>query len=298
MTDNFETLAASFGRELRIRNRTEATRRAYLESVTRFSTWCRGQDLGSVANVSREHIRAWLETELGRVSAQTTVRHLSGVRQWLGWLAAEGEIPADPTAGITQPAIPEKLVHVPELNALRAILRACAGRGYPERRDTALILLMADSGPRAAEVCGLRVEDLDLDDQVVIVLGKGRRPRGVPIGRKAVAALDRFLRVRSRRRDAGSEWLWLGRPDTPITTSGLRQVLIRRSQQAGITPALHPHQLRHYFADSWLRSGGTEGDLMRVTGWRSRQMVDRYASALGVSRARAAHRALSPADQL
>jgi integrase len=63
-------------------------------------------------------------------------------------------------------------------------------------------------------------------------------------------------------------------------------------------PRLHPHALRHFFADSWLRAGGDESDLMRVTGWKSRQMVDRYAAALGASRAREAHRRLSPGDQL
>jgi integrase len=63
-------------------------------------------------------------------------------------------------------------------------------------------------------------------------------------------------------------------------------------------PRLHPHALRHFFADSWLRAGGDESDLMRVTGWKSRQMVDRYAAALGASRAREAHRRLSPGDRL
>lgn len=296
--DDFDLLAGSFRRDLRIRNRTDTTVRAYMESVARFTAWARERGIASVAEVTREHIRTWLTEELDRVSAQTVVRHYSGLRQWFKWLAAEQEIGANPTEGIPQPAVPETLVTVPTTDALRAILRACEGRGFPERRDTALIYVMADAGPRSAEVCGMRVEDVDLDDQVVIVMGKGRRPRGVPLGRKSVAALDKYMRVRARRRDAQHEALWLGRPHTALTNSGIRQILIRRSRQAGIWPALHPHALRHYFADAWLREQGTESDLMRVTGWKSRQMVDRYAAALGASRAREAHKRLSPGDRL
>jgi integrase len=118
----------------------------------------------------------------------------------------------------------------------------------------------------------------------------------VPIGDKTVASLDRYLRVRSRHRLAHRDELWLGRAG-PLSDSGLRQILTRRSDQADI-PRMHPHALRHFFADSWLRAGGTESDLMRMTGWKSRQMVDRYAAALGESRARQAHKRLSPGDRL
>ena len=297
MSGNLELLRDSFQREMRLRNRTDRTIAAYMESVDRFIGWARSRGLSRVDQVTREHIKEWLELELSRVSAQTTVRHFSAVRQWFKWLAEEEEIPANPTVGITQPAVPEKHVHVPSVEAVRAVLKACEGRTFTDRRDYALIMLMADGGPRSAEVCGMRVEDVDLNDQVVIVTGKGRRPRGVPIGRKATAALDRYLRVRARRPDADRPELWLGHHG-PLTTSGIRQILIKRSEQAGVSPPLHPHALRHFFADQWLRAGGTESDLMRVTGWKSRQMVDRYGAAVAASRARQAHRQLSPGDRL
>jgi site-specific recombinase XerD len=192
--------------------------------------------------------------------------------------------------------VPARLTEVPSPDDVRALLKACSGTTFTDRRDHALIMVLADAGTRASETVGLGVDDVDLGEQVLLVMGKGRRPRAVPIGNKTAAALDRYLRVRARRPDAARPELWLGRAG-PLTDSGLRQILIKRSDQAGVA-RLHPHALRHYFADSWLRAGGSESDLMRVTGWKSRQMVDRYGAALAVSRAREAHRRLPPGNRL
>jgi site-specific recombinase XerD len=206
----------------------------------------------------------------------------------------------NPMATMRPPAIPEHPVPVVPLDDLRKLLKACEGRDFLELRDTALIRLMLEpGGMRRAEVAGLRVEDVDLESDVVVVVGKGRRPRAIPYGHKTGQALTRYLRARMGHPQAKlwPDALWLSQKG-PLTDNGLGQILERRCAQAGI-PRIRPHQLRHTAADLWLsESGGDETSAMRLFGWRSRAMLSRYAASNADARAQAAARKLGLGDKL
>ena len=194
------------------------------------------------------------------------------------------------------PQVPEVPVPVLTEAQMKALLKACDGTQFEDRRDTAMIRLFLDSGIRLAGMAGLMVDDIDFTNAVALVTIKGGRPLAAPFGRKTSQALDRYLRIRRRHRHAELPNLWLGRKGGLIRPS-IAIIAKRRGEQAGIK-GLHVHQFRHTLAHKWRVQGGGDDELMRVLGWRSRSMLHRYGSSVADERAREAHRRLSLGDQL
>ena len=124
---------------------------------------------------------------------------------------AEGDLEVSPMGGMRPPQLPEQPVEVVGPEHLARLLKACQGRDFTSRRDTAVILLLVDTGMRRAEGAGMTLDDVDLDQRMVWVLGKGRRPRALPIGRRTAQALDRSLRGRDEHRLGHLPHLWVGR---------------------------------------------------------------------------------------
>ena len=228
---------------------------------------------------------------LSRYSDAYASNQFRALQQFFRWLADEEELP-DPMAGLRAPTVIEKLMPVFTSEELSSLQKACQGRSFGQRRDTAILAMLTATSIRAAELAGIRYDphdprrsDVDLWAREITVRSKGGKLRVVRISHEAARALDRYMRVRSRYGQVWQRELWLGTNNRgPMTSNGIYQMITRRGEQAGVDS--WTHRFRHHFSHTWLDRGGSEGDLMELNGWSSPQMLRRYGARARSARAR------------
>ena len=214
----------------------------YLESLHQVETFLQPRGV-RLRDATRADLEEFLADLLARRSAATAATRYKVLRVLYRWLEEEEDVP-NPMAKMRPPILPEQPVPVIAPDGLRRLLKACEGKGFEARRDTALIMLLLDTGARRDELMSRTLGDLDQDLDVLLVLGKGRRERALPYGHKTALALDRYLRVRERHKDAHLPWLWLGLRGR-LTAWGLVRML-RTSRPGGraarpAPPPVPPH---------------------------------------------------------
>jgi site-specific recombinase XerD len=277
-------LLPSWELALRSERKSPATIKVYGDGVRAFLRWC--ENNSHLPALDRDLMKAFVADLLDAGAEPGTARTRQlAMRRFSAWLEEEGEIDTDPLVGLKPPKLDVKVTDSLSDEELRRLIKACGGKEFRDRRDEALVRLMATTGMRAGEVCGLRIEDVDLNRGLVTVIrGKGGKGRVAPFGPDTARAIDRYIRQRRTHRLSDTPPLWLGDRGAGLGYSGLDKTLKWRAELAGLKN-FHLHLLRHTAASRWLARGGSEGGLMAVAGWSSRDMIDRYTRSTASDRA-------------
>ncbi|MFF4412159.1 tyrosine-type recombinase/integrase [Streptosporangium sp. NPDC001559] len=298
---DLEGLIDSWKRALEASNKAPYTIYLYTRSVTAFYAYLRANDHPHDAEgVTADHVRRFLAAEQARTSAHTSAAHHSYLGVFFRWLIAEEERSTfSPVLRADRPHVPKKARKYLSDQEIAALLAACKGAGFAERRDTAMIMVLIDNGVRASGLAGIQLENVDLPGRRILIVLKGGDEHWIPIGAKTVVALDRYLRVRAKHGWASSPNLWLGvRSKTmgKMTRAGVALMLSRRGEEAGVA-GVHPHRFRGTAAHLLLEAGADPDSVRRILGWKSYDMLKHYTEELADERARATHTRLSPGDR-
>jgi len=195
--------------------------------------------------------------------------YLRAVRAFWSWLVRDEIIQSNPLAKVRIPKPPRKVIPTFSESQIRALLGVIDRSRPTGFRDWTIILTLLDTGLRASELAGLKVKDINLDDGVVMVYGKGSKQRMVPIGARVQRAMWKYLQ-RYRPHPPNCSNLFLTRGGQPLTVNRIEAIIEsygKMAEMEGVTCS--PHTFRHTFAISYLRNGGDVFLLQRILGHSS-----------------------------
>lgn len=261
------------------------TLRAYASDLGEFMDMCREQEgaFVPVEDVDLSHIKPYLTTIHGRNAASTVARKLSAVRSFFRFLKMRGVIAVDPVAGVRSPKLPKDLPPVLSVDHVFVLLEVPDATTPLGARDQAILEILYGCGLRVSELTAMDLDSIDWSERLVRVVGKGRKERILPIGRKALEATERWLKLRPKCREnrpvaseSEENALFLNRFGGRLSARSVARMLDKHILSVATLLSVSPHALRHSFATHLLDSGADLRHIQELLGHVSLSTTQRY----------------------
>ncbi len=261
------------------------TLRAYQREVGNFAAYLieqGGRDI-EISSVDHLLIRGYLGELYDRgLSKASVARSLAAIRSWFQWMARAGHVSSNPAALVATPKLPRHLPRVPSIEQMTQLVDTASAEevaAWPER-DRVIFELLYGCGIRNAELVGLDLADVHCAREVILVRGKGRKQRYVPLGDAAADALRAYLPSRTAKLAGKStEALLLNlqmRGTGRLTTRSVGRIVKRISVAKGLPAEIHPHTLRHAFGTHMLEEGADLRAIQELLGHERLSTTQRY----------------------
>jgi len=251
----------------------------------------RGADWLTLSTDEVRRYVAWRHRQ--GAGGKTLQRELSALRSLFKYLMREGRVAVNPAQGIRAPKSERRLPVTFEADSLCALLDHAEEEEALALRDKAMIELFYSSGLRLAELVAVNLDDIDIEDASLEVLGKGAKRRRVPVGTQALAAIQRWRQVRGLLANPEEPALFVSQRGRRIHPRTVELRLAQWAAQQGAGRHLHPHLLRHSFASHLLESSGDLRAVQELLGHANISTTEIYTHVAG-SRLREVHRRFHP----
>ncbi len=222
-------------------------------------------------------IRSYLSLLFQKNGATSIARKLSALRSMFKYYVKKGTIDQNPAKVINSPKLPKKLPKFLNVDEINALLEAkLVGCKYAHR-DKAILELLYSSGLRVSELVSLDIDQINLDDGLIKIHGKGNKERIVPIGQKASVSLEQHLTNRNKIRSIrDTDAVFLNKNGTRLTVRSVQRLVARMTQEIGLSKSATPHMIRHSFATHMLGSGADLRSIQELLGHKSLSTTQRY----------------------
>lgn len=280
----------------KVEGKSPFTIRFYQYKLKIFRVFVSQQGIKRMQDILPNHIRLFLAGLQDKDLAPASIHSdYAALNVLFNWLMAEGGVRRNPMQNIKRPRIPKKNIRAFSELDIRAILSLVVGKNFKCLRTRAMILLLLDTGLRLNELAKIKLTDIDLDREIIKVMGKGAKERIVRMGKVTQDSLLAYLSKRS----ANHPCLWVTKGGMPLKREGVQTAIRTVCCKANINGAKpSPHTFRHTFAISYLRNGGDLITLQNLLGHSNLEMTRRYLSSLNEEDLIKAHRKYSPVDNL
>jgi integrase/recombinase XerC len=270
---------AQFLRSLKEKNASVHTIKAYTTDLEQFSAYI-GE--GRWDDIDHVRIRGFLAHLYDRgLSKPSVARALAALRSLYKWLAREGLVEQNPAALVATPKLPKKLPRVPTMEELNAVMDAAMPEvaTFPER-DALIFELLYGCGIRNSELTGINLDDIRWSNEAILIRGKGKKERFVPLGDAAAGAAKTYLPKRQEvlvdHKKSTNALLINLRDATRLTTRSVGRIVKRVAVARGLPADVHPHTLRHAFGTHLLEEGADLRAIQELLGHERLATTQRY----------------------
>jgi integrase/recombinase XerC len=257
----------------------------YRHDVAGLAAFARGRGSDAVADVREIDVyllRGWLALLARKHAPSSIARKVAAVRTWMRWMRRRGFIATSPADQLVTPKVRRGLPTLLSVDAAREVVETPQGDGALARRDRAMLEVLYGSGLRVSELCGLDLDTVNLATASARVLGKGRKERVVPLGRKSVQAISHWLAVRpgmihAKRKTQDPSALFLTIRGARMYPRAVEKLVHDYGALGAGRPDLHPHALRHTCATHMMDGGADLRSIQEMLGHASLSTTQRYA---------------------